>query len=89
MPPKRRHRNVTVKRIRIVAEENQNEEPIVMCKICSQILKSLETLKSHKNKKAMHENEQFIYTDFGYDKVKIASIGYILSCILFLTYVSY
>ena len=64
------------------------EEPTVMCKICSQILKSLETLKSHKNKKAMHENEQFIYTDFGYDKVKIASIGYILSCILFLTYVS-
>ena len=48
-----------------------------MCEICSQILKSLETLKSHKNKKAMHENEQFIYTDFGYDKVKIASIGYI------------
>ena len=63
MPPKRRHRNVTVKRIRIVAEENQNEEPIVMCKICSQILKSLETLKSHK--KAMHENEQFICTDCG------------------------
>ena len=52
-----------VKRIRIVAEENQNEEPIVMCKICSQILKSLETLKSHK--KAMHENEQFICTDCG------------------------
>ena len=48
-----------------------------MCKICSEILKSLETLKSHKNKKAMHENEQFIYTDFGYDEVKIASIGYI------------
>ena len=64
------------------------EEPTVMCEICSQILKSLETLKSHKNKKAMHENEQFIYTDFGYDKVKIASIGYILSCILVLTYVS-
>ena len=63
MPPKRRHRNVAVKRIRIVAEENQNEEPIVMCKICSQILKSLETLKSHK--KAMHENEQFICTDCG------------------------
>ena len=95
MPPKRRHRNDSesssgaVKRIKIVAEANQNEKPTVMCEICSQILKSLETLKSHKNKKAMHENEQFIYTDFGYDKVKIASIGYILSCILFLTYVSY
>ena len=54
MPPKRRHSNDSesssgaVKRIRIVAEENQNEEPTVMCKICSQILKSLETLKSHK-----------------------------------------
>ena len=64
MPPKRRHRNDSessngaVKRIRIVAEENQNEKPTVMCKICSQILKSLETLKSHK--KAMHENEQFM-----------------------------
>ena len=68
MPPKRRqrHRNDSenssgagaVKRIRIVAKENQNEEPTVMCEICSQILKSLETLKSHK--KAMHENEQFI-----------------------------
>ena len=65
-------------------QENKDcyEEPTVMCEICSQILKSLE------NKKAMHENEQFIYTDFGYDKVKIASIGYVLSCILFLTYVS-
>ena len=69
MPPKRRHRNDSessngaVKRIRIVAEENQNEKPTVMCEICSQILKSLETLKSHK--KAMHENEQFICTDCG------------------------
>ena len=52
-----------VKRIRIIAEENQNEKSTVMCKICSQILKSLETLKSHK--KAMHENEQFICTDCG------------------------
>ena len=31
--------------------------------IYSQILKSLETLKTHK--KAMHENEQFICTDCG------------------------
>ena len=35
----------------------------VMCEVCSQILKSSETLKSHK--KAMHENEKFICTDCG------------------------
>ena len=69
MPPKRRHGNVSesssgdIKRIRIVAKENQNEETTFMCKIFSQILKSSETLKSHM--KAMHENEKFICTDCG------------------------
>ena len=69
MPPKRRHGNVSksssgdIKRIWIVAKENQNEETTFMCEICSKILKSSETLKSHK--KAMHENDKFICTDCG------------------------
>ena len=69
MPPKRRHGNVSesssgdIKRIRIVSKENQNEETTFMCEICSKILKSSETLKSHK--KAMHENDKFICTDCG------------------------
>ena len=43
MPPKRRRENDiesssgAPKRIRIVADENQNEETKVMCKICSQV----------------------------------------------------
>ena len=52
-----------VKRIRIVPDKNQSDETTVMCEVCSQILKSSETLKSHK--KAMHENEKFICTDCG------------------------
>ena len=53
MLPKRRHGNVSesssgdIKRIRIVSKENQNEETTFMCEICSKILKSSETLKSH------------------------------------------
>ena len=44
MPPKRRHEedigssSGAPKIIRIVADENQNEETEVMCEICSQIL---------------------------------------------------
>ena len=71
MPPKRGHCNdiesssaaAAVKRIRIVPDKNQSDETTVMCEVCSQILKSSETLKSHK--KAMHENEKFICTDCG------------------------
>ena len=43
MPPKRKHENDiesssgAPERIRIVADENQNEETKVMCKICSQV----------------------------------------------------